>query len=151
MMQVLRVHNDVLRDTLASHRGSEVKHTGDGIMASFAAASRAVECAIAAQRAFATHNEQHESHTLLVRIGLTAGEPVVENQDLFGATVQLAKRISEAAQPGHILVSNVVREICLGKQISFVDAGEHTLKGFDEPVRLSEVHWRAEKGRRAVL
>jgi class 3 adenylate cyclase len=142
MMQVLRVHNDVLRDALGSHRGREVKHTGDGIMASFNAASRAVKCAIAAQQVFRKHNDEHASLQLHVRIGLTAGEPVVDGQDLFGASVQLAKRISEAAGPGQVLVSNVIQELCLGKQISFLDAGEHALKGFDRAVRLSEVEWR---------
>jgi class 3 adenylate cyclase len=143
MMEVLRVHNEVLRDAIAAGGGREVKHTGDGIMASFAAASRAVECAIAAQRAFQAHNNKHPSLQLQVRIGLTAGEPVVDGQDLFGASVQLAKRISEVAGPGQIFVSNVIQELCLGKQITFLDAGEHPLKGFDQPFHLSEVDWGA--------
>ncbi|MEX0786429.1 MAG: nickel-binding protein [Dehalococcoidia bacterium] len=142
MMEVLRVHNQVLRDALSACSGTEVKHTGDGIMASFAAASRGVECAVAAQRAYAAHNERDALRPLQVRIGLTAGEPVMEHHDLFGAAVQLAKRICDEAQPGQILVANVVRELCIGKDVLFADMGDRLLKGFESPVRLCEVRWR---------
>lgn len=142
MMEVLRAHNQVIREALSACGGREVKHTGDGIMASFAAASRGVECAVAAQRAFAKHNERDAQRPLQIRIGLTAGEPVVEQEDLFGAAVQLAKRICDEAQPGQILVANVVRELCLGKDVVFADMGDRLLKGFEGPVRLCEVQWR---------
>ena len=142
MMEVLRIHNEVLRAALSTSGGTEVKHTGDGIMASFPAASRGVECAVATQRAYAAHNERDAMRPLQVRIGLTAGEPVVEHHDLFGAAVQLAKRICDTAQPGQILVANVVRELCIGKDVLFADMGERLLKGFENPVRLCEVQWR---------
>jgi class 3 adenylate cyclase len=80
-----------------------------------------------------------------VRIGLNAGEPVAEGEDLFGTAVQLARRICDAAEPGRILVANVVRELAAGKRFLFADAGEVVPKGFDEAVRLYEVDWqRAE-------
>ena len=106
-------------------------------MASFPTASGALECAVAIQRGFALHGEAD----LAVRIGLNAGEPVSEEQDLFGTTVQLARRICDHAEAGQILVSNVVRELSAGKGFLFADIGEIVPKGFEDAVRLYEVRW----------
>ena len=76
-----------------------------------------------------------------LRIGLSAGEPVAENKDLFGATVQLAARLCAGAEPEQVLVPSVVRELCLGKKLPFKDHGERELKGFNHPVRVYEVAW----------
>ena len=141
-MELLRVHDALIRDALHAHNGSEVKHTGDGIMASFVAVSGAVACAIAIQTAFASHNDQTRDTPIRVRIGLTAGEPVMENDDLFGAAVQLASRICDCAEPGAILVANMIRELCMGKGFLFADTGDIALRGFEDPVRLYEVRWR---------
>ena len=139
--EVLRTHNTIVRDALKVHAGSEIKHTGDGIMASFASASQALECAIAVQRGFATHNESAET-PIRVRIGLNAGEPVAEEKDLFGTAVQLAARICAHAEPGQILAPVVVRELAAGKGFLFSDRGDTALRGFEDPVRLYEVSWR---------
>ncbi|TET98471.1 MAG: hypothetical protein E3J29_03650 [Dehalococcoidia bacterium] len=138
--EVLRTHNSIVREALKAHSGSETKHTGDGIMASFPAASKALEAAVAIQRTFAQHNESAET-PIRVRIGLNAGEPIAEDEDLFGTAVQLAARICAHAEPGQILASNVVRELAAGKGVMFSDRGEVTLRGFEEPVRLYEVRW----------
>ena len=68
--------------------------------------------------------------------GLNAGEPILEGDDLFGTTVQLAARITDRAQPGQVLVSNVVRELCAGKELSFESLGEVRLKGFRDSIAL---------------
>jgi adenylate cyclase len=141
--EVLRTHNTIIRDALKTHDGSETKHTGDGIMASFSLATRALECAIAMQRAFAEHNESAEE-PILVRVGLNAGEPVAEDEDLFGTAVQLAARICAHAEPGQILAPIVVRELAAGKRFLFADLGDVTLRGFEDPVRLFEVRWRQD-------
>ena len=141
--ELLRSHNSIVRDALAASDGSEVKHTGDGIMASFPSATRALECAIAIQRAIAERAEQ-SPWPLRVRIGLNAGEPVAEDADLFGTAVQLASRICDAAEPGHILASNVVRELTAGKGFLFADRGTAALRGFEDPVRVFDVNWRQE-------
>jgi class 3 adenylate cyclase len=142
--EVLRAHNSIVRDALKACGGSEIKHTGDGIMASFPSASRALECAIAVQRAVAARVEEHPDMPLRVRIGLNAGEPVAEDQDLFGTAVQLAARICARAEPGQILVPTVVRELAAGKGFLLADLGEIALRGFEEPVRLYEVRWRED-------
>ncbi len=139
-MDLLRSHDAIIREALGRYEGRKVKHTGDGAMASFTAASQAVECSIAIQREFARHNEATDTH-LRVRVGLSAGEPVEEHQDLFGAAVQLAARVCAQARPGQILAPNVIRELCIGKGFLFVDQGEQALKGFEEPRRLYEVKW----------
>jgi class 3 adenylate cyclase len=136
--EVLRTHNGIIRDALKVRDGSETKHTGDGIMASFPTASKALDCAKAIQAAFATHNESTET-PIRVRIGLNAGEPVAEDEDLFGTAVQLAARVCAHAEPGQILASNVVRELAAGKGFMFSDQGDVVLRGFEDPVRLYEV------------
>ena len=138
--ELLRTHNGIVREALKAHGGSEIKHTGDGIMASFASASKALQCAIAMQRAFAEQNESAEE-PIRVRIGLNAGEPIAEDEDLFGTAVQLAARICAQAEPGQILAPIVVRELAAGKQFLFADRGEVALRGFEDPVRLYEVRW----------
>ncbi|MGB2695922.1 MAG: nickel-binding protein [Dehalococcoidia bacterium] len=141
-MGIIRTHDAIVRDSLAALEGHEVKHTGDGIMASFASVSRGVECAIAIQRKIAAHNVERSDAQMRLRIGLSAGEPVTEHDDLFGAAVQLARRICDHADADCILVSNVVRELCIGKNFLFSDIGEVVPKGFDEAVRLFEVRWQ---------
>jgi class 3 adenylate cyclase len=133
---LVRQHNNVVREALKAHGGSEIKHTGDGIMASFPSARGAVACAIDIQRDLA------DAHGVRVRIGLNAGEPVAEEQDLYGTSVQLAARVCAEADAGEILVSNVVRELAAGKGFLFNNRGDHALKGFEDPVRLYEVRWR---------
>ena len=140
--ELLRAHNGLIREALGAHDGSEIKHTGDGIMASFGTASKALECAIAVQRSFAARNEEHPEEALRVRVGLNAGEPVAEEHDLFGTSVQLAARVCAQAEAGQILVSNVVRELAAGKGFLFSDRGDATLRGFEDPVRLYDVSWK---------
>ena len=143
MMVLLDVHDAVVRNALTALGGREVKHTGDGIMASFVSAAAAVRCATQIQRELAKHEEPHHERPIKVRIGAAAGEPVEHHDDLFGSTVQLAARLCSHALPEQILVSNVVAELCLGKGLPFQDLREVLLKGFDRPVRAHAVTWQA--------
>ena len=162
--EVLREHERITREALKAHGGSEVKTMGDGFMASFGSATKALECAIAVQRAFEARNRDvgaalappqgaassaptETTETIRVRIGLNAGEPIAEDDpdgrgDLFGTAVIRAARIAALAQGGEILAANVVRELAEGKGFMFGDRGEVALRGFDDPVRLFEVRWR---------
>ncbi len=139
--ELLREHERMVREALKAHGGSEVKTMGDGFMASFTSASKALECAIALQRRFAEHNES-ANEPIKVRVGLNAGEPISENDDLFGTAVIEAARITSIAEGGEILVANVVRELTKGKNFEFADRGETSLRGFEDPVRLYEVRWQ---------
>ncbi|HET9333909.1 MAG TPA: nickel-binding protein [Gemmatimonadota bacterium] len=140
-MKIIRAHDSLVRREIEARKGRVVKHTGDGTMATFPAASSAIQASMAIQKAFRIHNERIPDRPIEVRIGMSAGEPVDEGQDLFGATVQLARRVCDAAGAGQICVSNVVRELCLGKEFGFRDLGTTTLRGFEEPVHLYEVSW----------
>ena len=113
---------------------------GDGFMASFGSVTKALECAINLQRAFARHTEGG-GEPLSVRVGLNAGEPIEEDGDLFGATVILAARIAAKAEGGEILIPEPVRHLLSGKSFSYSDRGEYVMKGFDDAVRLYEVQW----------
>jgi class 3 adenylate cyclase len=141
--ELVRAHNTIVREALRSHGGSEIKHTGDGIMAAFPSGARAIGCAIAMQRGCDAHAVEHPTAPLRMRIGLNAGEPVAEDHDLFGAAVQLAARVCASAGPGQILVSDVVRQLSAGKRFLWSDMGHVALRGFDDPVRLYEVKWRS--------
>ena len=143
VMARLGVHDTIVRDALAASDGREVKHTGDGIMASFVSAAAAVRCATRIQRAVAQHEEEHGEYPIKVRIGAAAGEPVEREHDLFGATVQLAARLCSHAAPEQILVSNVVAELCVGKSLPFKDLGDVVFKGFNRPLRVHAVEWPA--------
>jgi class 3 adenylate cyclase len=144
VMALLDLHNGVVRNALAGLGGREIKHTGDGIMASFVSAAAAVKCATQIQRDLAKHGENQRDRAIKVRIGAAAGEPVEQHHDLFGCTVQLAARLCSHASPDQILVSNAIAELCLGKGFSFQDVGEVALKGFDRPVRAHAVVWAGE-------
>ena len=138
--EVLREHERITREMLKEHGGAEVKTMGDGFMASFSSATKALECAIATQRAFAEHNEAVAEPTF-VRVGLNAGEPIAEEDDLFGTAVITAARICAKAEGGEILASDAVRQIVAGKEFLFSDRGDVVLRGFEDPVRLFEVRW----------
>jgi class 3 adenylate cyclase len=136
---ILRDCERATRDALQSHGGSEVKTMGDGFMAWFPSASQALACAASLQRALAD-----DEPGVRVRIGLNAGEPIMESGDLFGAAVVVAARLADQARGGEVLVSDVVRLLAVGKEFAFTDLGERTLRGFDEPVRTFELQWREE-------
>jgi class 3 adenylate cyclase len=139
--ELLRVHERITREALKEHDGSEIKTMGDGFMASFGSATKALECAIGLQQSFAQHNESADE-PINVRIGLNAGEPIAEDEDLFGTAVNMAARIAAKADGGEILVSDVVRQLVAGKKFLFSDRGETELRGFEDPVRVYEVRWR---------
>jgi len=142
-LAMLGVHDTIVRDALSALGGREVKHTGDGIMASFVSAAGAVRCAIQIQRELDKHAKANPERSLKVRVGAAAGEPVEQHNDLFGSTVQLACRLCEHAAPEQIVVSNAIAELCVGKGLRFEELGEVPLKGFGRPVRAHAVEWVA--------
>jgi class 3 adenylate cyclase len=143
--EVLREHERITRELLKQHGGAEVKTMGDGFMASFASVTKAMDCAIALQRAFEAWNASERAQQaapLQVRVGLNAGEPIEEDGDLFGSTVIMASRIAAQAGAGEILIPEPLRHLLTGKSYVYGDRGEKMLKGFEDAVRLYEVRWR---------
>lgn len=144
-LHLLHVHNAITRNALRENNGREVKHTGDGIMASFVGAPQAVECASAIQRAFSKHNRENQDIEMHVRIGISVGEPIEEEGDFFGNTVQLAARLCGFAQTDQILVADAVRELCRDADYSFEDLGQINPKGFETAVQVYRVNWRGAR------
>lgn len=138
--KLLHAHNRSVRDALRRYGGSEVKQTNDGIMASFPQATQAVEAAIAIQRDIEMNSSPQAP--LHVKIGINAGEPIAENNDLFGTPVQLAARVCAFAAADQIAVSKLVRDLCQGKGLTFNDLGAAEFKGFGEKMPVYEVTWR---------
>ena len=69
---------------------------------------------------------------------------MVEEQDLFGTSINLAARICDHAEAGQIVAADVVRQLAAGKDFLFADLGETALRGFEDPVKLWELRWREQ-------
>ena len=136
---VVRIHNAIVRQALAAHHGREVKHTGDGIMASFSSAANAVRAGADIQRELRTLNAKPDVFPVLVRIGLNAGEAVQEEDDFFGTTVQPSARVCDKAGTGEVFVTDNVRVLSDGQGLVFNDAGKFEMKGVPEPMTLYRV------------
>ena len=130
--EIVRAFHAISRQCLEVRGGRLIKSMGDGVMAEFPSVSQALGCAVDMQTAFATRNVE-------VRIGINAGEPVSEDDDLHGLVVSTTSRICDQGEGGEIIVSNVVRELAVGKGFRFEDRGATELKGVGEPVRLYRV------------
>ena len=139
-----RFHDQTVRGAMSRHRGHEISHTGDGILARFSSAADAIRCGLQIQEGFARRNAEQDV-PLDVRIGLNAGEPIGDRSEMFGAAVNKVARVCAAASGREILVTPVVQALVEGKGFVFEDRGEHRLKGFADPVRLHAV-----SGSRAV-
>ena len=150
---MLRVHDTIVRRQTEAHGGVEVKAMGDGFMMTFASALGAVASAVAVQReleayknergALDTGSDEAARFELAVRIGLGVGEPMREDEDLFGLSVIEASRISAQAKGGQVLTSEIVRALVAGtREFSFKEAGIFELKGISGDRVLYEVLWR---------
>src|SRR5262249_37021873 len=138
-IELLNEHDRIVRGALRAFRGREIKHTGDGIMASFDQVSGALGAALAIRDGFRSRNETAPNR-LGVRIGLAAGEPVNRDGDLFGPAVNLASRLCAASDPDSVLVSEGVHEAGSSQGFAFTEVDRRSLKGFAEPVRAFEFH-----------
>jgi class 3 adenylate cyclase/tetratricopeptide (TPR) repeat protein len=134
--QVGRTVEEMVRATIATHRGALVKEMGDGVMAAFASARRAV----AASRDMQTHMRRLQRSgfdaSVQMRIGLHTGEVIDEDGDIHGETVIIAKRIEGLAPPGGILASETVYGVLGTARDELVDHGTTRLKGIDAEWRL---------------
>jgi DNA-binding CsgD family transcriptional regulator len=136
--RVLRDFEDLFRQAVATSRGREVQAFGAGFLACFVSSTAAVECAIAVQNEVRANSAASPQHAVAVTIGLSAGEPLTDDGELFGAVIHVAHQLSRLAKPGTSLAAGVVRELCLGKAIDFTDKGEVSVDGFGR-VRVYEI------------
>jgi len=145
--QLRRMHFRLLREAVAATGGHEVKNLGDGLMVAFASAVDALACAVAMQQAVHRHNEQGAARPLVaqpleVRIGLHVGEPIRDEDDYFGRSVVVAKRLCEQAAGGQILVSELVHQLAGARGgHQFRELGGLLLKGLSQPLAACELLW----------
>ena len=140
-MRLVQTHNLIIGSVLKTHRGHQVKHTGDGIMAVFPRVVDGVAAAAEMQRQIDEHNRISMSHPLSVRIGLSAGEPVREDNDYFGTVVQLSARVCAVAGAREVAVSDLVAELAGGENFVFSEIQHLPLKGFAEPQPVRMLLW----------
>lgn len=142
--ELLRLHFAALRDSLAVHRGVEVKTLGDGVMAVFESVSDGLACAVTMQRAIARHNRLDPDRALAMRVGVSAGETTCEDGDYFGLPVVEASRLCAAAGGGGIYVADVVRILAGGGGIHRLGRlAALELKGLPVPVVAWALDWDA--------
>jgi class 3 adenylate cyclase len=139
--ELLSWHNRELRSAFASHRGQEVKSTGDGFFVAFGKAADAIECAVDIQRRLARHRREH-GFAPGVRIGLHAAEATPDGRDYSGQGVHVAARIGGAASGQEILASSDVLEQAGRSRFKVSEPRALTLKGVREPVEVRAVDWR---------
>jgi class 3 adenylate cyclase len=138
-MALLTEHDLITRRSLVAWSGREVKHTGDGFLASFDDVADGLRCALDINEAFAARAAESAESALRVRIGIDAGEPVDHNDDIFGTVVNMASRICDAAPSGGTLVSEAVHELGTRQGFTFGEGRPTILKGFSEPASLFEM------------
>ncbi|MCJ7491912.1 MAG: diguanylate cyclase [Dehalococcoidia bacterium] len=142
-LDALKRHNQIVRAQIQNHGGAEIKYQGDGFMVAFPSARRAVLCAIDIQRKIAEQNRENPTRSIVLRMGLNSGDVLRDEQDLFGAAVNLAARIAEKAKGNQILMSELVKELA-GPYPGFkvADRGKHVIKGFPGRYKIFEVAWQ---------
>ena len=141
--ELVRRHNEIIRPHAKAYGGTEVKCTGDGFMLTFPSARGGVACAVAVQRELARYNSEHPEAQLGVRIGLSVGEPIHEEEDLFGSSVNFAARISAKAERGQVLVSHIVHALVANAgEFIIREVGGLELEGFSGNHLIYEVEWR---------
>ena len=130
--KLLERHDELVRDQLGRHRGREVKHTGDGFLATFDGPARAIRCANSIA-------EGVRQLGIEIRSGLHTGECEVMKDDVGGLAVHIGARVMGAAGPSEVLVSSTVKDLVVGSGIEFEDKGARELKGVPGDWRLFAV------------
>ena len=138
------IRKSVVDPTVAAHRGRIVKTTGDGMLVEFASAVDAVRGAAEIQRAMATHNINVPQHARIeFRVGIHVGDIIIDDNDIFGDSVNIAARLEGIAEPGGVCISDDAQRQIRGKlDLPFVDMGPQSLKNIAEPMRA----WRLLTG-----
>jgi adenylate cyclase len=135
------LRSELLDRQIGAHGGRVVKLTGDGVLAEFQSVTDAVTCALAVQEAMPARNlglpeEQH----ILFRIGVTVGDLIIEDGDIFGNGVNIAARLEEMAEPGGICISGMVYDEIRGRlPLLYRDAGDVELKNIAHRVRVYRI------------
>ena len=142
----IREHNRLVRAAIADASGTEVAHTGDGVIAAFRSLHAALQCTRHIQQELAAYTRDHQSQPLCARIGVHAGEPLLDDGRLFGTAVNTTVRVCARARAGQILVTDVVRQLACGCGFAFVEQEVSRLKGLTDELRLYELQSERASG-----
>ena len=144
------LREDVMRPAIRRCRGRVVKWTGDGFLAVFPRTADPVRCAIDIQEAvIARENDRPRDRALLVRMGISFGEVLVDTEDVYGTEVNVAARLQEIAEPGHILISHSACDNLAGPKPALIDLGPQALRNLASPVSACRVLLTSEAHRGA--
>jgi len=130
------IRSELIDPAIESHRGRVVKGTGDGLLAEFASAVDAVECAAEIQQAMSEREaDTPAERRIQFRIGINVGDIVARDGDIFGDGVNVAARIESLADPGGVALSGSAWDQVHNKlDLEFEDLGEHTVKNIARPI-----------------
>lgn len=141
-IELMHVHNRLVRDCVADYGGEVVKSQGDGFMMTFASATSALTCGIELQRRLARHREQNAGQPLPTRIGIHTGNIFRTEGDFLGRAVVLAARITGCAQADEILISDEVKRYTEAvRRWRYGRSEELRLKGLSAPQRVHVLEW----------
>jgi class 3 adenylate cyclase/pimeloyl-ACP methyl ester carboxylesterase len=129
---LLAQHHALVRRELRRFRGEERDTVGDGFFATFDGPARAIRCAHSVVRGM-------RELGLDVRAGVHTGECEVHEGKVAGIAVSIGARVAALAGAGDVLVSQTVRDLVSGSGLSFMERGEHELKGIPDTWRLYAV------------
>ena len=147
-LRLLQDQEELVRPILATHRGREVKSTGDGLLVEFDSALQATECAIEIQRRISARNAEPGRLPIQLRIGIHLGDVEGRGQDILGDAVNIAARVVPLAAPGGICVSGAVREQVWNKIAETLEKlPSRELKGLQGPTDVFRVVWSASPRR----
>jgi len=137
----LEAHKAAILPLIAKHGGSIINIAGDGIVAQFPSAVRAVECAVAMQKIMGERNvDVPRERQMLLRIGVNLGDIIHDADKTYGDGINVAARLEPLAAPGGICISATVREAIFGKLgLPLRDVGEKSLKNIARPVHIYEI------------
>lgn len=138
--ELLSEHRGLVRRCISEHRGTEVGTQGDGFLVRFDSPDAAVQCAVSIQQSM-DQSRASGAFTPELRVGIHAGEAVADDNDLVGRVINLAARVTSAAEPSEILVTEPVADH-LEPGVRIVDRGLVPLKGVAAPRHLLAVDWR---------
>ena len=126
---------------IASHHGRIFNTAGDSVVADFASAVDAVQCAVAVQAAIATENAGGTANEpMQFRIGVHVGDVMVDGDNLLGDGVNIAARLEALAEPGAICISASARDHIGNKlPLAFDDVGDQKVKNIDQAIRVYRV------------
>ena len=143
MESVRRAHVEDVTDAVTLAGGRVIKTLGDGVMASFESALGALRAAAAIQAAVERLDAAQGGIGIAARVGVAAGEPIADGEDLHGMSVVIASRLSSAAGTGEVLVQDLVQALVASRDgVALEEARDYELKGVPAPVRASELRWR---------